>query len=67
MYHGVLAAHPKARPEVVPGPVSVPTEPMQMPLSLDSAATELDTCLLSVAQLELLGVAEADWAARVTE
>jgi hypothetical protein len=28
---------------------------------------ELDTCLLSVAQLELLGAAEADWAARVTE
>jgi hypothetical protein len=66
-YHGVLAAHAKARPEVVPGPVSVPTEPMQMPLSLDSAAAELDTCLLSVAQLELLGAAEADWATRVTE
>jgi hypothetical protein len=41
-YHGVLAALAKARPEVVPGPVSVPTEPMQMPLSLDSAATELE-------------------------
>ncbi len=41
-YHGVLAAHAKARPEVVPGPVSVPTEPTQIPLSLDGAATEFE-------------------------
>jgi hypothetical protein len=41
-YHGVLAAHAKARPEVVPGPVSVPTVPTQIPLSLGGAATELE-------------------------
>jgi hypothetical protein len=30
------------RPEVAPGPVSVPTEPTQIPLSLDADATELE-------------------------
>jgi hypothetical protein len=38
----VFAAHAKARPEVVPGPVSLPTAPTQMPLSLGADATELE-------------------------
>ena len=41
-YHGVLAAHAKARPEVVPGPVAVATEPTQIRLSFDGEATELE-------------------------
>jgi hypothetical protein len=41
-YHGVLAAHAKVRPEVVPGPVAVATEPAQIPLSFDGEATELE-------------------------
>jgi hypothetical protein len=41
-YHGVLAAHAKARPEVVPGPEPKSAEPTQIPLSLDGAASELE-------------------------
>jgi hypothetical protein len=41
-YHGVLAAHAKARPEVVPGPEPKSAEPTQMTLSLDGAATGLE-------------------------
>jgi hypothetical protein len=40
-YH-LLAAHAKARPEVVAGPVCLPVEPTQIPLSLDGDATDLE-------------------------
>jgi hypothetical protein len=41
-YHRVLAAHAKARPEVVPGPEPKSAEPTQIPLSLGGAAIELE-------------------------
>ncbi|PRQ02039.1 hypothetical protein [Enhygromyxa salina] len=41
-YHGVLAAHAKARPEVVPGPEPKRAEPTQIPLSLAGDPTALE-------------------------
>ena len=38
-YHGVLAAHAKARSEVVPGPVPEPVEPTQLRLVFDGEPT----------------------------
>jgi Putative transposase len=40
-YHGVLAAHAKARAEVVPGhATSSPSEPLQLGLAFDAARSE---------------------------